>query len=90
MLTLVAEPRQFTMSKSFPNIHKIDVYQALKHYRHILAFIPKGAKKMVLSTFLKEMNLTHPQYYRRVKNPNLWTQEEIYTAVEILKKNGVI
>lgn len=51
--------------------------------------IPQMAKLTGVVEFIKQMELTRPQYYRRINNHDLWTISELQRAKKIFQDHGL-
>jgi predicted GTPase len=82
------------MSKNLVQVFlKMDVERIFKNYKtarremdQFIALIPVGAKIVGVVEFMEKMNFTPPQYYRRVNNPGLWTDDELDQVRKIFKE----
>lgn len=76
-------------NKDLETLMKKDFSLIINDLEKFIEGIPRLAKITGLEQFYKEMGFTHAQYYRRVKNPNVWTLEELKKAVQIFQKFNI-
>tara|TARA_R100000027_G_scaffold67300_1_gene65441 strand:- start:1251 stop:1724 length:474 start_codon:yes stop_codon:yes gene_type:complete len=64
--------------------------QIIKDFHFLREKCPEIAKAIGVKKFCKELFFTMPQYYRRIKNPDLWTIDELTKVYNLALKNNLI